>query len=289
MSGRRITVFGATGTSGGGALRHLLQDGWTVRAVTRDTHSDKAAAVAAKGAEVFAADLDELAAVRAAVAGADAVYLAGPSLTSRWDSGQARQGIGVVDAAAEAGTPHLIYQSAMVEGAKGVLSVGSKRAIEERIAELDLTWTVLRPGLFMDNFLNYFPIQEQDGQLSVVMALPLDKPQGLIAAEDIGRAAAAVAADPAAHAGKAHEIVGDLASFGDMARIIGEEAGRPVTPIAIPVEALQEGWPQGVPLYRWLSTRTEVDSVDVLTSLIGTPTDFRSWAAEHLAPGLRKG
>ncbi|MBB4631613.1 NmrA family NAD(P)-binding protein [Sphingosinicella soli] len=286
MASKRITVFGATGTSGGGAMRHLMNDGWTVRAVTRDANSDKAKAAAAAGAELEIADLDDLASVRKAIEGSDAVYLAGPSLGNRWDSGQARQGIGVVDAAVEVGIGHLVYQSAMVEGARGVLSVGSKRAIEERIAELDIPWTVNRPGLFMDNFLTYFPLQEQDGQLSIAMALPLDKPQGLVSADDIGRAAAAVLAAPDRHSGKAYDLVADIVSFGEMAEIIGDEADRQVTPISVPLDALAQGWPQGVSLYTWLSTRVETDSTDTLESLVGEPIPFRKWVRTHLIPHL---
>jgi uncharacterized protein YbjT (DUF2867 family) len=286
MASKQITVFGATGTSGGGAMRHLIKDGWTVRAVTREVSSDKARAAAAAGAKLVVADLDDLASVRNAIEGSDAVYLAGPSLGNRWDSGQARQGIGVVDAAAEVGIGHLVYQSAMVEGARGVLSVGSKRAIEERIAELDIPWTVTRPGLFMDNFLTYFPVQEQDGQLSIAMALPLDKPQGLVSAEDIGRAATAIFAAPDKHTGKAYDLVADIVSFGEMADIIGDEAGRPVTPVSVPLNALAQAWPQGVSLYAWLSTRIETDSTDTLESLVGEPIPFHTWVRTYLAPRL---
>ncbi len=288
MTNKLITVFGATGTSAGAVMRHLLADGWKVRAVTRDAVSDKALAAEKAGAELFVADLDDLRAVAAAIDGAQAVYLAGPSLGNRWDSGQARQGIGVVDAAADAGVAHFIYQSAMTPGGRGVLSVGSKRAIEERLYELDMPWTITRPGLFMDNFLTYFPVQEQDGKLSVAMALPLDKPQGLVSAEDIGGAAAVVAADPVRHAGKTYDLIADLVSFADMAKIIGEECGREVTPISVPLDALAQGWPQGVRLYRWLSTRTEQDTTDTLASLVGAPIDFRSWVHNHLAPTLQR-
>lgn len=286
MSSKRITVFGATGTSGGGAMRRLLQDGWTVRAATRDTSSEKARAAAAAGAEPVTADLDDFASLRHAIEGSDAVYLAGPSLGNRWDSGQARQGIAVVDAAAEVGIGHLLYQSATVSDAHGVLSVGSKRAIEERIAELEIPWTITRPALFMDNFLTYFPVQEQDGQLSIAMALPLDKPQGLVSAEDIGRAAAAILAAPGQHVGKAYDLIADIVSFGGMAEIIGSEAGRSVTPISVPFEALAQGWPQCVPLYRWLSTRYAAETSDALEALVGTPLGFREWVREYLAPTL---
>src|SRR5579862_873456 len=142
---KTITVFGATGTAGGGAMRHLTAAGWTVRAVTRDVTSEKARKAAARGAELVAADLSDRAQIRKVIEGVDAVYLSGPSLTNRWDIGQAVQGINVADAAAEVGVKHLIYQSALVAGGRGVLSVGSKRAIEERIAELELPATITRP------------------------------------------------------------------------------------------------------------------------------------------------
>ena len=62
MSKKIITVFGATGAQGGGLVRAILADTdseFSVRAVTRDTTSDKALALAALGAEVVAADVDD--------------------------------------------------------------------------------------------------------------------------------------------------------------------------------------------------------------------------------------
>jgi uncharacterized protein YbjT (DUF2867 family) len=58
-----IVVFGATGAQGGGLVRAILNDKngeFAVRAVTRDTHSDKAKELAALGAEVVAANIDSM-------------------------------------------------------------------------------------------------------------------------------------------------------------------------------------------------------------------------------------
>jgi uncharacterized protein YbjT (DUF2867 family) len=55
-----ITVFGATGSQGGGLVRAILADKnseFSVRAVTRDLQSDKAKALATLGAELVQADL----------------------------------------------------------------------------------------------------------------------------------------------------------------------------------------------------------------------------------------
>ena len=67
-----ITVFGATGAQGGGLVRAILNDKngeFAVRAVTRDINSDKAKELAALGAEVVAADIDDAASVEKALEG----------------------------------------------------------------------------------------------------------------------------------------------------------------------------------------------------------------------------
>lgn len=68
-----ITVIGATGAQGGGLARAILNDpqsDFTVRAVTRDVHSEKAQALARIGADLMAANLDDPASVQRAFDGA---------------------------------------------------------------------------------------------------------------------------------------------------------------------------------------------------------------------------
>lgn len=284
---KTVTVFGATGTSGGGAARKLAKAGWRVRGVTRDPATDKAKAAAKLGIEPVTADLNDRASIRRVIEGADAVYFAGPSLLTRWDIGQAVHGINAVDAAIEVGTPHFVFQSALVGDARGVLSVGSKRAIEERIAETELKTTILRPAWFMDNFLNYFPIKEEGGKLIIAMAIPVDKQNGLISAEDIGNAAAAVIADPKQYIGAEIDLVSDVGSPADMAKVIGEAVGKPAVAVEVPLEAIAQHWPEGYGLYKWLSTRTTVDTTASLSRLIGKPMAFRQWVQANLAARLK--
>jgi uncharacterized protein YbjT (DUF2867 family) len=179
-----------------------------------------------------------------------------------------------------------VYQSALVKTARGVLSVGSKRAIEERIAELELPVTISRPSLFMDNFLNYFPPQKQTGGYVISMALPLDKPQGMVSAEDIGRAACAICNDPATHVGQEIDLIADTLTFAQMASVIGAVLGKPTTATSVPFEALQQFWPQGVSLYRWLSSVDDTPDVDALGRLVTTPIPFSQWVEDYLAPSL---
>jgi|GEM_PF-4620158 len=287
MATKKIAVFGATGTSAGGAVRKFIEAGWEVRAVTRDKSSDKSKAVARKGATLVEADLDNRATIHTAIEGCDAVYYTGPSLGNRFDIGQAVQGINAADAAAEVGIGHFIFQSALGQKTgKGVLSIGSKRAIEERLAELHLPTTVTRPAYFMDNFLTFFPVQKDGDSLSIAMALPGNKVQGMVSSDDIGNAAVAVASNPEKYIGADIDLIADSVSFDGMAEIIGSVAGKKCTAISLPFEVLEEHWPQGVDLYKWLSNDPESYNTKALADLIGKPIDFRSWVQHYLAPTL---
>jgi len=55
-----LTVVGATGAQGSSVVNSALKDGtYKVRAITRKVDSDKAKALAARGVEVVAADLND--------------------------------------------------------------------------------------------------------------------------------------------------------------------------------------------------------------------------------------
>lgn len=75
-SAKLIVVVGATGNQGGSVADVFLSaPGWRVRAITRNPSSAKAQALAARGAEVVAADLDDPKTLEPAFQGANAIFL----------------------------------------------------------------------------------------------------------------------------------------------------------------------------------------------------------------------
>ena len=58
-SDRVVLVAGATGKQGGAVARCLLDEGFRVRAFTRDPHKPEAQALAEEGAELARGDLDD--------------------------------------------------------------------------------------------------------------------------------------------------------------------------------------------------------------------------------------
>src|SRR5436190_4300726 len=72
-----IAVMGATGAQGGGLVSAILADsagGFRARAITRNADSDAAKDLAAAGAEVVEANLDDPASVEKAFDGAYGAY-----------------------------------------------------------------------------------------------------------------------------------------------------------------------------------------------------------------------
>ena len=94
----------------------------------------------------------------------------------------------------------------------------------------------------MENFLKYFPVKPGGGTLVVAVPLPLDQPLQIVAAADIADTAAVALAAPEKYIGRELDLVGDVLDV----------TGRPAKPVSIPLEALAQGWPQGMSLYRWL-------------------------------------
>jgi len=70
-----LTIIGATGSQGGSVVDAALKSGkYTVRAITRNTSSDKAKDLIARGAQVVSADLNNEASLIKAFEGSTAIY-----------------------------------------------------------------------------------------------------------------------------------------------------------------------------------------------------------------------
>lgn len=210
MSKRKvIAVIGATGAQGGGLCNAILNDaegGYVCRAVTRDPHKDKAVALAARGAEVVRADLDDVESLTNAFAGADAAYC----VTNFWEHFSAEkekaQAKNLADAARAAGVKHVIWST--LEDTRKLMDPADTRMpmLQEtyRVPHfdakadaddyyVDLPSTFLITSFYWDN-LYAFGLAPKKGADGVYeWAFPMDdKRLAGIAAEDIGPIAYAI-------------------------------------------------------------------------------------------------
>ncbi len=144
-----ILVTGATGTQGGATTRHLLANGWQVRALTRDVTKPAAQELKDAGAEVIQGDFSDQTSLTDAL---DGVYGAFSVQLPHDLALEVEYGKRMADFAKSAGVEHFVYSS--VGGAEretGIPHFESKRRIEEHIEALGIPYTILRPVYFMEN------------------------------------------------------------------------------------------------------------------------------------------
>lgn len=232
-----ILVTGATGNQGGASARHLLKDGWRVRALTRTPSSTAAQALRDLGAEVVQGDFDDRDSIDRALDGVWGVFSV-QGWREAGAEGEERRGITLAEVAADHDISHFVYSS--VGGAErhtGIPHFESKWHIEERIRELGLPATIWRPVSFMENYKR---------QRETILAgtysgygLPPDKTLQLIAVDDIGGFVALSFAEPERFIGTATEIAGDELTEDEIAETFARVIGRPVELLTQPPPAGQ--------------------------------------------------
>ncbi|MFN8091823.1 MAG: NmrA family NAD(P)-binding protein [Vicinamibacteria bacterium] len=262
MEKKTIAVVGATGAQGGGLVRAILADppgGFTARALTRDVTTEKARALAAAGAEVVAADVDDAASLRRAFEGAYGAFC----VTFFWDhfspEKEQAQAKAMAQAAKDAGVKHVVWSTLedtrkwvplddprmpTLQGRYKVPHFDAKGEANRFFAEAGVPTTCLNTSFYWDNLVHFGmgPKRGEDGKLSFVLPMGDKKLPG-IAAEDIGRCAYGVFKRPDL-IGKTVGIAGEHLNGAQMAAELSQALGQPVSHAAVPPEVYRSfGFP----------------------------------------------
>ena len=268
-----IVVTGATGKQGGAVARHLLADGFRVRAFVRDPEKPEALALADQGAELAVGDMDLSASLDAAFAGAYGVFSVQGWLPDGVDA-ETRRGFAVAEAASRAGIQQFVYSS--VGGADqgtGIPHFESKWLIEQRIHELELPATIWRPVYFMENLL-----WQRDAILAGHLAPPLNPttPMQFITVEDIGAFVACSFRNPGTWLGHSTEIAGDQRSYIEVAETLGHVLGHPV----VLDDRLLPKEQERIAMMEWFEKAGYHADIAKLRRLLPSLHDLEYWARE---------
>lgn len=239
-----IAVIGATGAQGGGVIRAILADpagGFTARAITRKTDSDKAKALAAQGVEVVAADLDDEKSLEKAFAGAYGLY----AVTNFWEhfSGEKEfvQANNIAKAAKAANVQHVVWSTfedtrkwvplsdnrmPTLQGKYKVAHFDAKAEADEVFKKLGVPTTFFLTTFYWENliYLGMGPKKGPDGKYAMTYAMGDAKLAG-IAAEDIGKSAYGIFKKGKEMIGKTVGVAGDHLTIAEMAKILGKALG----------------------------------------------------------------
>lgn len=245
MAKKIIVVFGATGAQGGGLANAILDDKnseFAVRAVTRDPNSDKAKALAAKGAEIVTADIDDKGSILKALQGAYGAFF----VTFFWAHFSAEKEIAeaktMAEAAKEAGLKHVIWST--LEDTRKLVPLDDDRMPtlqgKYKVPHFDgkgesdayfqgLPVTYLRASFYWDNFI-YFgagPKKGEDGRYYLTFPLDDAKMAG-IASEDIGKAAYGIFKNGEKYIGKTVGVAGEHLTGKEMADGMSKALGKEI-------------------------------------------------------------
>ncbi|MFC7026684.1 NmrA/HSCARG family protein [Halomicroarcula sp. GCM10025324] len=237
---RKILVTGATGTQGGAVIDHLLADSqdWEIYGLTRDASSAGAEDLEARGVTPVEGDMTDAARMAELCEGMDAVYC----VTTFFEDGpevESKQGITLAEAAADAGVEHFVYSSVgSADADTGLEHFESKYAVEQRIEELGLPATIVRPVFFMQNFEYMMREDIENGRL----AMPLEHGVSLavVDADDIGKTVVAALSDPDRFGGQIVTLAGDDLTLEAFAEAFGSHLGTEIDPIHVDVEDYRE-------------------------------------------------
>lgn len=279
---RIIVVTGATGLQGGAVTRHLLANGWHVRALTRNPQSAKAQALTALGAEVVQGDMAEPDSLLPIFEGAYGVYSVQNPVISGIE-GEISQGKHVAEVAKQTGVQHLVYGSTAT-GVKGtgVPSWESKLVIEEYMKSLGLPLTILRPMAFMELMTakHFFPPVSTWHVMPKLMG-SLQK-VGWICTDDIGFIVAKAFAEPDHFIGKVLPLASDVQSIDECRAIYRQVLGKNPSRFPMPVWMFERYGFVGKDLstmWRWLQKASiDWDSATATTRMIHPDAlSVRSW------------
>lgn len=242
-----IAVVGATGAQGGGLVRAILDDRngpFQARAITRNVNSDKAKELAEAGAEVVAADVDDVKSLRKAFEGAHGAFC----VTFFWahlkpekELSQARN---MAQAAKDAGVDHVIWSTLedtrqfiplsddrmpTLMGKYKVPHFDAKGEANAIFTELGVPTTFLVTSFYWDNFIHFGmgPKKGPDGKLAISLPMGKKKVAG-IAAEDIGKTAYRIFEEGDEWIGKTVGISGGQLTGAQMAKSFTKALGQEV-------------------------------------------------------------
>ncbi|QVQ52746.1 NAD(P)H-binding protein [Spiractinospora alimapuensis] len=270
-----VLVTGATGQVGRGVVTELLRAGARVRALTRNPEGAKLP----DGAKVVRGDLEDPASLAPALRGAKRLYLFPVPQTAST----------VVAMAEEAGVERVVVLSGALadqdDSDEGYLPV------ERAVQASGMEWTVLRPGEFATNWLDYASEVRDRREVRRPFGKAVTRPTH--EADIADAAVAALLTD--GHTGQTYTFTGpDELTVAEQARTIGEAIGQPVTFVELTPEQTHEEWhdpDNGVDhdvidwlldLYGSSLNGDGIPHTDHFERLVGRPgRPFAAWIHDH--------
>lgn len=228
---RKILVTGATGSNGTEIVKRLAAQNVQVRAMVRN--HDRAKEIALPNVEVVEGNFDRPETLLEALTEVDRAFL----LTNSTEHAEAQQ-LAFVDAARQSSVKHIVKLSQFAADAHSpVRFLRYHAAVEAAIQASGMTYTFLRPNLFMQGLLNFrSTITSQNAFYAAIG----DAKVSVVDVRDIADVAVAALTE-AGHEGKVYDLTGSQAlTHTEMAEYLSAAVKRQIAFVDIPPEQMRE-------------------------------------------------
>ena len=285
MTATRILVAGATGTNGRALLDALTNTAANVRALVRS--ESRARQTLGSDIELAEGDLADPASLATAFEGVDKAYIVTAVLP---DTVQLFGNF--FDAGRAAGIRHVVKFSGLGASRESPSEIIRQHGeTDDLLRTSGLNYTIIRPNSFHQNML----WQAQAIAGTDTFYLPVgEAAQSMIDVRDIAEITAKILLHEG-HDNMIYDLTGpESLTFHDVARIIGDERGRPVSYIPITREAAESAMKeQGMPdwsahalaeIQALFGTGAYADVLPDADNLLGRkPRTFAQFVRDHVA------
>ncbi|MBN8565072.1 MAG: SDR family oxidoreductase [Leptolyngbya sp. UWPOB_LEPTO1] len=226
-----ILVTGATGSNGTEIVKRLTAQNVQVRAMVRN--HDRAKEIALPNVEVVEGNFDRPETLLEALTEVDRAFL----LTNSTEHAEAQQ-LAFVDAAKQSGVKHIVKLSQFAANADSpVRFLRYHAAVEAAIQASGMTYTFLRPNLFMQGLLNFrSTITSQNAFYAAIDNAKVS----VVDVRDIADVAVAALTETG-HEGKIYNLTGPQAlTHAEMAEQLSAALNRQIAFVDIPSEAMRD-------------------------------------------------
>lgn len=224
---KTIFVTGATGNQGGAVIKSLINNGYKIKALTRNASSERAQKLKHPAIEIIEGDLDEPRDFGDHLQNIDGIFCV---LT--FENGidkEIKRGILLTNLAKDSDVKHIVYSSvAGVDLQTGIPHFESKYIVEKHLRQMNLPFTIIRPVSLYENFL--IPqVKKMIDKGKLPSAINKSVPQQFISAKDIGEITVAVFNNTAEYTGVIITPAAEELTLQQVADIFTESTGKKIS------------------------------------------------------------
>ncbi len=230
MLDKVVLTLGVTGQIGRLLADKLLSEKGITLKVTSRRRSDLPVLKEKYGDAVYL-DLDDPRSFPQALQGVHSLYI----LTG-YSVDMLVQTKALVDASKKAGVKHIVHLGVFSEDEDCYdTHFAWHQLVEFYVKYSGINYTFLHPNCFLQNLTGFYS-NLKNGKLTLLS----DKPMGWIALEDVAEASAIVLKEGEKHYGMEYWFSTEVADVYQLAKIVGDTIGKPITPFVPPLEEFYE-------------------------------------------------